>query len=304
MLERPIPVVRARELLEAARLLPSCDLSPRQLCDLELLASGALCPLTGFMGQADYESVCAHRRLRDGRLWPILVTLDIPEALAGRLSVGDALVLRDAEGVALAVLTVGEIWERDLLEEAEQVYGTTRPTHPEVGALLRAHRPCVAGQLELIEWPAHDDFLPLRRRPAEVRGLFAAEGRTRVLGYFPRHLLHRAHVRFTRRAALRHDAGLLVLAAVGRRDHEDEGAHYARVRALRAAMAHYPRGLALLDLVELSARRCAARSALLAAIVARHFGCTHLVLEHDYAEEGEAGPRTNPATAAIAGKSS
>jgi sulfate adenylyltransferase len=279
---------RARALREAARSLPSHDLTPRQICDLELLAEGAFTPLTGFMGRADYESVCAHQRLADGRLWPVPVTLDIPEALADRLTVGDQLVLRDAEGVALAVLTVSEIFERDLLAEAENLYGTTRPSHPEVATLLNAHRTCVAGRLELIEWPTHYDFLPWRRRPAEVRGLLAAEGKARVLGYFPRHLLHRAHVRFTRRAALRHDAGLLILAAVGRRDHEYEGAHYARVRALRAAMGRYPSGLAMLNLVELSVRRCGARAALLQAIVARNYGCTHLVLEHDYDDAGEA----------------
>lgn len=278
---------RAHALREAARMLPSHDLTPRQTCDLELLASGAFTPLEGFMGRADYDSVCAQQRLSDGRLWPIPITLDVPPALAARLSIGDRLALRDAEGVALALLTVGEIWERDRVCEAEQLFGTAHPAHPEARALRAAHTTCVAGRLELIEWPAHHDFRELRRTPAELRQRLGAGGTMNVLGYFPRHLLHRAHVRFTRRAALRHDAALLILAAVGRRDHEDESAHYARVRALRAALDHYPRGLAILNLVELSARRCGARAALLQAIVARNFGCTHLVLEHDYADEGE-----------------
>ncbi len=277
---------RARELKEAARALPAHDLTSRQTCDLELLACGAFSPLAGFMGRADYDSVCARQRLSDGQLWPVPITLDVPPECAARLSIGDRLALRDAEGVVLALLTISEIYERDLVREAEQLLGTAHPAHPEAGALRGAHPTCVAGQLEVIELPVHHDFCELRRPPAELRRLFDARGVTNVLGYFPRHLLHRAHVQFTRRAALLHEASLLILATVGRRDHEDDSAHYARVRALRAALDHYPPGLATLNLLELSVRRCGARAALLQAIVARNFGCTHLVLEHDYAEEG------------------
>ena len=37
--------------------LPDITLNDRQLCDLELLATGAFSPLTGFMNRSDYESV-------------------------------------------------------------------------------------------------------------------------------------------------------------------------------------------------------------------------------------------------------
>ena len=41
-------------------------LSKRQLCDLECLINGAYAPLTGFLGMADYESVCQSMRLANG----------------------------------------------------------------------------------------------------------------------------------------------------------------------------------------------------------------------------------------------
>src|SRR5690242_10619403 len=102
---------RAIELKTASREFISLDLSPRQLCDIEMLATGAFSPLTSFMGQADYESVCAQMRLADGRLWPIPVTLDVSRAFADKLKPNQMVALRDAEGTLVAVLTVAEMWQ-------------------------------------------------------------------------------------------------------------------------------------------------------------------------------------------------
>ena len=90
----------AAEAREASRDWPSWDLTPRQLCDLELILNGGFSPLTGFMGKADFESVCQNMRLASGELWPIPITLDVTEEMADGLSVGDRLALlwTSAEG--------------------------------------------------------------------------------------------------------------------------------------------------------------------------------------------------------------
>ena len=83
--------------LEAAELT-SWDLTPRQVCDLELLMNGGFNPLKGFLGQADYDSVVAHMRLSDGALWPMPITLDVSEAFASSLELGQDIALRDPRG--------------------------------------------------------------------------------------------------------------------------------------------------------------------------------------------------------------
>jgi ATP sulfurylase len=97
------------------------------------------------MTRADYESVCAGMRLADGTLWPVPITLDIPEELARGLGPGTMLALRDPEGVMLAALHVEEVWRPNLLAEADAVYGTTNSEHPGVAYLLNSTHPYFVG---------------------------------------------------------------------------------------------------------------------------------------------------------------
>ena len=60
-------------------------LTQRQLCDLECILNGTFAPLTGFLDQADYNSVCNNMRLADGTLWPIPITLDVIKSFADDL---------------------------------------------------------------------------------------------------------------------------------------------------------------------------------------------------------------------------
>jgi len=125
------PSDRSAELKASSREWPSWDLTPRQICDLELLLNGGFSPLTGFMNRADYDGVCKNMRLASGVLWPIPITLDVKEEFAKTLKQGSKVALRDPEGVMLAVLHVEDIWQPDRAAEAKSVFGTTSPAHPE-----------------------------------------------------------------------------------------------------------------------------------------------------------------------------
>ena len=47
-----------------------------------MIAIGAFSPLTGFQGEADFESVCTDMRLADGTVWPIPVVLSPADEVA------------------------------------------------------------------------------------------------------------------------------------------------------------------------------------------------------------------------------
>jgi len=107
----PVPAAERVALKREGAQLPAWDLSPRQLCDLELLLCGAFSPLDGFMTRADYDRVCSEMRLASGAVWPVPITLDVTREFADKLGAGKSVALRDPEGVILAVLDIAESWK-------------------------------------------------------------------------------------------------------------------------------------------------------------------------------------------------
>ena len=168
---------KTQELKKEANHYPSWQLTDRQICDLELLLNGGFSPLTGFMGKTDYKSVLKDMRLEDGSLWPMPITLDVTEDFAGTIKNEEKITLRDQEGFALAVLTISDIWQPDLEEEASAVYGTTDITHPAVNYLLNiGNNVYVGGSLEGISLPHHYDYQDDRHTPEELQSLFSEKG--------------------------------------------------------------------------------------------------------------------------------
>ena len=104
---------RAQELKVEANSLTSWDLTPRQICDIELLMNGGFAPLKGFLSKEDYDSVVDKMRLGDGTLWPMPINLDVSKEFAEPLKIGQDIALRDLEGVILATLTVSDKWMPD-----------------------------------------------------------------------------------------------------------------------------------------------------------------------------------------------
>ena len=207
---------RRKEINEASRDWPSWTLTERQLCDLELLANGAFSPLTGFVKQADYESICAKMRLADGTLWPMPIPLDVTQDVADTLSAGSMLALRDMEGLLLAVLHVEELYTPDRHAEAEAVFGTKNTEHPGVDYLFNKTNPVyLGGRIEAVNPPAHHDYRSLRSTPKKLRAEFAERGWTKVVAFQTRNPMHRAHFELTYRAAEEQQAKLLVHPVVG-----------------------------------------------------------------------------------------
>jgi sulfate adenylyltransferase len=276
----------AAEAHAVSRDWPSWDLTPRQLCDLELILNAGFSPLTGFLGKADFDGVCEHMRLAGGQLWPIPVTLDVTEEVADGLAAGDKVALRDPEGVMLAVLTVEEMWPLDREAKALAVYGTTDRTHPGVAHLYeRTNNIAVGGTVAGVQLPQHYDFVRLRNTPREVRARFEKLGWRKVVAFQTRNPMHRAHFELTLRAARQLEANLLIHPVVGMTKPGDVD-HYTRVRCYQRVLRRYPHNTAMLSLLPLAMRMGGPREALLHAIIRKNYGCSHFIVGRDHAGPG------------------
>jgi len=266
---------------EAVRL-PSWDLAPRQVFDIEMLLDGAFSPLDGFLGKADYDAVCATMRLTDGTLWPLPIVLDATEEFARSIAAAHRIALRHPEGMVLAILTLSDVWRPDRMREAREVFGTIDEQHPGVFALLRQTHPVyIGGRLEGIELPPHHTFRHLRFTPAELRAQFKKLGWKRIVAFQTRNPMHRAHVELTKRAAAAAEANLLLHPVVGRTRAGDLD-YFVRVRCYQAALAHYPPQTTMLSLLPLAMRMAGPREAVWHAIIRQNFGCSHLVVGRDH----------------------
>ncbi len=277
---------RSKELKKAAIDLFDIVLNDRQLCDLELLASGAFSPIKGFMNQEDYESILNDMRLKSGLIWPIPICLDISEDQAKRLKVGQSVGLRDPEGFLLAVMHIEDMWPIDKKKETKKLFGTTDKKHPGVEYIFeKGGDYYIGGVLEVISLPLHFDFKQLRLRPLEVRQNAKRLGWKRIIGFQTENPIHKAQFEMTIMAMHQANANLLILPIAGIAKPGDFD-HYTRVRCYRLITRYYPPNSYMINLLPLAMRMAGPREALLHAIIAKNYGCTHFIVGHNHASPG------------------
>ncbi len=291
-LHAPIPELfvsydSAQKLKMEAADLPSWDLTPRQVCDLELLMNGGFNPLKGFMGREDYDGVVENMRMADGSLWPMPITLDVNEAFADTIEEGQDIALRDAEGVILAILSISDKWSPDKAREAEKVYGADDIAHPAVNYLHNVAGPIyLGGAITGIQQPIHYDFRARRDTPNELRAYFRKLGWRKVVAFQTRNPLHRAHQELTFRAAKEAQANLLIHPVVGLTKPGDVD-HFTRVRCYEAVLDQYPAATTTMSLLNLAMRMAGPREAVWHGIIRRNHGCTHMIVGRDHAGPGK-----------------
>ncbi|MBK7319987.1 MAG: bifunctional sulfate adenylyltransferase/adenylylsulfate kinase [Anaerolineales bacterium] len=272
------------ELLARAGKLPSIKITMRNLCDLELIATGGFSPLTTFMGKADYDRVLKEMRLADGTLFPLPITLTAdPKELP---TVGEDLALRNANFDLIAVMTLDEVYHWDAETEAAHAYGSTDSKHPMVSEMGRWGKVCISGPMKVVNLPKYYDFVNLRHTPAQVRAMLEEMGHDNVVAFQTRNPLHRIHEELTKRAAAEVKGSLIVHPVVGMTKPGDVD-HYTRVRTYKALVDnYYDKKDTMLSLLPLAMRMAGPKEALLHAIIRRNHGANHFIVGRDHAGPG------------------
>jgi sulfate adenylyltransferase len=271
--------------LERAENLPRLKLNSRQLSDVELIAIGAFSPLTGFMGQKDYQNVVDHQRLENGLPWTIPVTLAVTKEDADRVRPSSQIALVDDVEQIVAILHLEEIYQYDRKHEAELVLKTSSDTHPGVQYLSSVGDYCLAGSISLLRRPDRGEFTNYLLDPKETRFLFEHRGWNTVVGFQTRNPVHRAH-EYILKCALETVDGLLLHPLVGETKSEDVPAE-VRLQCYVALLdSALPSSRAVLSLYPAAMRYAGPREAIFHAIARKNYGCSHFIVGRDHAGVG------------------
>ena len=264
---------------EDVESLEMVSISSRELADLDMFASGALSPLSGFMGREQYESVLKTMRLPGGLPWALPVCLAVDAAPKG-----DRVALAGEDGRLCATLDVSEVFDYDAEREAELCYRTTDEAHPGVARVLGQKPRYLAGDVTVFERPA-PPFPELALDPAETRALFAERGWRRVVGFQTRNPIHRAHEYLTK-VALETVDGLLIHPLVGDTKSDDIPST-VRVDCYRKLLqGYYPADRVVISAFPAAMRYAGPREAIWHAICRKNYGCSHFIVGRDHAGVG------------------
>ncbi len=276
----------AEALAQHAKGLTRVPLSPREIADLEMIAIGALSPLTGFMVADDYNPVVDNMRMADGTIWSLPVTLAVDDALGAGLSVGQEITLTGDGGTPLAVMEITDKFGRDKRKEALKVYRTEDEAHPGVAKVYEQGDTLLGGPIRMFARPTHDDFLEYRLDPEQTRALFRERGWKRVVGFQTRNPIHRAH-EYIQKCALETVDGLLVHPLVGETKSDDIPSH-VRMECYDALLSnYYPKDRTALSVFPAAMRYAGPREAVFHALVRKNYGCTHFIVGRDHAGVGD-----------------
>jgi len=263
----------------------SITLSIWEQCDLEMIAIGAMSPLEGFMGEADYDSVCDNMTLADGTVWPIPITCTVDEKTADRINVGDGVTLNDDQGRLLGYLDVSEKFTPDKNKQATKAFGTDDLEHPGVRMIMDSGDVCLGGRIHVVT-PRHEPmFADHRLTPAQTRAEFEKRGWSTVAAFQTRNPIHRAHEYLTKCAQEITD-GLLIHPLMGAtKDGDIPGEVRMKCYEVLIENYYHPEHT-MLSVMPAAMRYAGPREAILHSILRQNYGCSHIIIGRDHAGVG------------------
>ena len=262
-------------------------LDSQSAADLQLIATGAYSPLTGFMRRDHYSKVLTDMHLSTGLPWTMPITLPAEESWAKQRRAGEWILLTDAAGIPSGLLKIEETYPYDVRYEAKCVFKTEDERHPGVARLYRraAGRTWyVAGPVLLLQ-RKKSQFPEVEYDPVQTRQKFSEKKWRKVVAFQTRNPIHRAH-EYIQKCALELMDGLFLHPLVGETKEDDVPAR-VRMESYKVLLKrYYPQDRVVLGVFPASMRYAGPREAVFHAIVRRNYGCSHIIIGRDHAGVG------------------
>ncbi|MEW6376298.1 MAG: sulfate adenylyltransferase [Thermodesulfobacteriota bacterium] len=279
---------KLQDAVEKAKYFSQIRMTTRERDDLIMMGIGAFSPLEGFMGRADWKSVCDEMNMTNGTFWPIPITLSVTEEVAKGLKEGQEVALCDEKNnEIMGIMVIEEKCTVDKVYECKQVFKTDDIHHPGVAKVMTQGEVNLAGPVKVLsegEYPKRFDGI--YATPEETRKLFQEKGWKTIAALQLRNPMHRSH-EYIAKIALEICDGLFIHQLIGNLKEGDIPAE-VRVKCVDALVKHYfPENRVIQKGYPLEMRYAGPREALLHAIFRQNYGATHLIVGRDHAGVGD-----------------
>lgn len=266
--------------------LPRIKLTENQQMDVEQIAIGTYSPLEGFMGKNDVKSVLDKMKLTNGIAWPIPIILDVSEAEAEKVRIGDKVVLFDDKQEGMAILHLEEKFMINKEEYASKLYATLSEEHPGVRMVKAMNPVLLAGKIDLLK-RRDSEMKEYELTPKQVRRLFEERNWMKIVGFHTRNVIHRSHEFIQLEAMSKENCdGLFVHPIIGKKKVGDFNAKYI-VKAYELMMKQfYPKNSVIFSVFSSYSRYAGPREALFTALCRKNFGCSHFIVGRDHTGVG------------------
>merc|ERR1719183_2762658 len=273
-----IDLMTSDPAVAVAKTTKTIQLSPRQLCDVELIMNGGLSPLTGFMDETSYKSVVEDMALPDGLMFGLPIVFDTDDE---SLQAGDVALLKDGDR-NIATIEFTDKYLPNKVLECVKCYGTSELEHP--GSLMVATergKYYMGGKVTGLNLPVRD--FPCKT-PAEVRAELPDD--KDVVAFQCRNPVHRAHYELFTRALddplIGEDGIVLVHPTCGPTQADDIPGD-VRYKTYEVLTADTENPRVFWEYLPYSMHMAGPREAIQHMIIRKNFGCTHFIIGRDMA---------------------
>jgi len=274
----------AQALAEKARGLVKLRLNRRELSDLDMIATGAMSPLEGFMAGEDYRSVRDFMRLKSGAVWSLPITLS-GKGEPGQYQPGKEIALCEPGGEPVAILELEDKFKVDKELEADKVLQTTDRGHPGVQYLDSISDTFLGGKVRVFKRMKDPAFERWWLDPKETRVLFKEKGWKTIVAFQTRNPIHRAH-EYLQKCAMEMVDALLIHPLVGETKKDDIPAE-VRMKCYEALVDnYYPKNRVAVSIFPAAMRYAGPKEAIFHSLCRKNYGCTHFIVGRDHAGVG------------------
>lgn len=243
-------------------------------CDAKYLASGVFDPLSGFMSEADFKSVCQKSTLANGEIWTIPITLEKPKDFFGTSA---DLVFEDKNVGYIEITDEFEIDINDIFA----VFGTKDVNHPGIKKELDKSKIRISGKIQI-----EPKFLENELYKGFLKDKLNLDNSSKVCGFQTRNPIHKAHEHL-QRTALEICDYLFINPLIGWKKSGDFApeAIFAAYDAM--IKKFYPKERVYFAPLITQMRYAGPKEAIFHALIRKNLGCTHFIIGRDHAGVGD-----------------